>query len=74
MKKSEAQKRITKEQFSRQAIPFANAAIVKSDDLLGKIVRMAEVTAEDTTLDVACGPGLLVCGFAPLVCQATALI
>ncbi len=70
MKKSEAQKRITKEQFTRQAIPFANAAIVKSDDLLGKIVRMAEVTAEDTTLDVACGPGLLVCGFAPLVCQA----
>lgn len=61
------------DQFTRQAIPFSTAAPIQNDDLLNRIVRSAKATASDTSLDIACGPGLLVCAFAPVVRHATGI-
>ena len=52
------------DQFSRQAVPFATAPTIRNEDALNRIVQMAESGRDDTVLDVACGPGLLVCAFA----------
>src|SRR5258708_32761514 len=52
------------DQFTRQAVPFANARTIRSDDALNRIVQIAGAGPDDTTLDVACGPGLLACAFA----------
>ncbi|HEX4019869.1 MAG TPA: class I SAM-dependent methyltransferase [Acidobacteriaceae bacterium] len=61
------------DQFTRQAVPYSNAAPIQNDDLLNRIVRIAKATANDTSLDVACGPGLLVCAFASVVQHATGI-
>ncbi len=52
------------DQFTRQAVPFANARTIRSEDALNRIVQTAGAGPDDTTLDVACGPGLLACAFA----------
>jgi SAM-dependent methyltransferase len=61
------------DQFTRQAVPFANAAPIRNQDALDRIVRMAGAGVADTVLDVACGPGLLVCAFARVVAHATGI-
>lgn len=50
-------------QFSQQAIPFA--ALPGHSQSLQMLIEMSNVTATDTVLDVACGPGLVACEFAP---------
>jgi ubiquinone/menaquinone biosynthesis C-methylase UbiE len=52
------------DQFTRQAVPFASAQSIRSDEVLNRIVQIAETGPKDTVLDVACGPGLLACAFA----------
>ena len=59
------------DQFTRQAVPFATAPAIRNQEALDRIVRMASAGADDTVLDVACGPGLLVCAFATVVKHAT---
>lgn len=61
------------DQFTRQAVPFANAPAIRNQEALNRIVQMAHAGAEDTVLDVACGPGLLVCAFARVVKHATGI-
>lgn len=61
------------DQFTRQAEPFARAQAIRSPEALEHIVRMAQAGPEDTVLDVACGPGLLACAFARVVCHTTGL-
>jgi ubiquinone/menaquinone biosynthesis C-methylase UbiE len=58
------------DQFTRQASPFANAPAIRNQEALRRIVAMAEAGGDDTALDVACGPGLLVCAFAKVVRHA----
>jgi Xaa-Pro aminopeptidase len=52
------------DQFTRQAVPFATAAPIRDAAALQLLVDAAGTTAEDTVLDVACGPGLVACAFA----------
>jgi ubiquinone/menaquinone biosynthesis C-methylase UbiE len=52
------------DQFSRQAVPFSNAAAIRDERALQLIVDAARAGADDTVLDVACGPGLVACAFA----------
>lgn len=59
------------DQFTRQAVPFAASKIIRNQEMLDRIVHMAEPRPDDTVLDVACGPGLLACAFAHVVRQAT---
>ena len=58
------------DQFTRQAVPFATAPAIRNQEALDRIVRMANAGSDDTVLDVACGPGLLVCAFATVVKHA----
>src|SRR5947209_4226544 len=61
------------DQFTRQAAPFAAAAPIRNEEALNQIVRAAGAGPDDTLLDVACGPGLLVCAFAKVVLHATGI-
>jgi SAM-dependent methyltransferase len=61
------------DQFTRQAVPFATAAPIRNQEALDRMVRMADAGPSDTVLDVACGPGLLVCAFARVVSHATGI-
>jgi ubiquinone/menaquinone biosynthesis C-methylase UbiE len=59
------------DQFTRQAVPFSAAAPIRNEEALQRIVRVANAGLADTVLDVACGPGLLACAFAPVVREVT---
>jgi len=61
------------DQFTRQAVPFASAQAIRNQEALERIVKMAEAGPEDTSLDVACGPGLLACAFARVVRHAVGI-
>ena len=61
------------DQFTRQAEPFAQAQAIRNQEALDRIVKLAEAGPEDTSLDVACGPGLLACAFARVVRYAVGL-
>ena len=52
------------DQFTRQADVFANAPPITDERALDLLVRTVGAMREDTVLDVACGPGLVVCAFA----------
>src|SRR3954463_13481851 len=55
---------IVVDQFTRQATPFANSAAMRDEDALRLLVEVSGADADDTVLDVACGPGLVVAAFA----------
>ena len=61
------------DQFSRQATVFSTAPTITDEDALRMIVDAAGPTPDDRLLDVACGPGLVVCAFAPHVREATGI-
>lgn len=50
------------EQFTQQAIPFAQ--LPGHLDSLDLLLELSRPTAEDSVLDLACGPGLVACAFA----------
>src|SRR5437870_7624601 len=61
------------EQFTKQAIPFSTAPGIQDREALALLVEAARAGADDTVLDVACGPGLVVCAFAAVVQHATGI-
>jgi SAM-dependent methyltransferase len=61
------------DQFTRQATVFSTAPAITDEEALGMIVRAAWPGPGDRLLDVACGPGLVVCAFAPYVREATGI-
>ncbi len=61
------------DQFTRQAVPFATASAIKDEEALRQIVEFVGAGPADTVLDVACGPGLVVCAFARVVRHATGI-
>jgi len=61
------------DQFTRQAVPFSTAPAIRNQEALQRIVEMAGAGVDDTVLDVACGPGLLVCAFAKVARHATGI-
>ena len=62
-----------RDQFTRQAVPFASAAEIRNEEWLTRIVDMAQAGPTDTVLDVACGPGLLACAFARVTKHVTGI-
>ncbi len=54
-------------------MPFATAPSIKDEAALKLIVEFSGAGASDTVLDVACGPGLVVCAFARVVRHATGI-
>jgi ubiquinone/menaquinone biosynthesis C-methylase UbiE len=61
------------DQFTRQATPFATAPGIRDEAALRLIVGCSRAGGEDTVLDVACGPGLVVAAFARVVRHATGI-
>lgn len=61
------------DQFTQQAVPFSNAPSIASEEALRVLVEASGATADDTVLDVACGPGLVVRAFAAVVRRATGI-
>src|SRR5713226_5161704 len=61
------------DQFSRQAVPFSTSPGIKDEQALRLIVELSGAGPEDLVLDVACGGGIVVCAFAPVVRQATGI-
>lgn len=59
------------DQFTRQAVPFSKMA--EHAHALDQMRALAAVRTDDTVLDVACGPGLVACAFAPHVRQVTGI-
>jgi len=67
----EDQKIVILDQFTKQARPFATAAAMKDKRALELLLASTNAGAEDTVLDVACGPGIVVCAFAEITQHAT---
>src|SRR4029077_15766961 len=61
------------DQFTRQATVFSTAPTITDEEALGMIIRAARPTPGARLLAVACGPGLVVCAFAPCVREATGI-
>ncbi len=59
------------DQFTRQAVLFAERN--KLEESLPLMLRFSGVSANDTVLDVACGPGIIACGFAALAGRVTGI-
>jgi ubiquinone/menaquinone biosynthesis C-methylase UbiE len=59
------------EQFSKQAIPFTK--MPGHLDAIEMLMEMADLRREDTVLDIACGPGLVLCEFAKIATEATGI-
>jgi ubiquinone/menaquinone biosynthesis C-methylase UbiE len=58
-------------QFSQQAVPFAELpGHLQSMQML---IEMSSVSSADVVLDVACGPGLVACEFAPYAKHVTGI-
>src|SRR5437764_14091779 len=64
---------IVVDQFTRQAEPFANSAAMRDDDALRLLVESSGAGVDDTVLDVACGPGLVVAAFARICRHASGI-
>ena len=61
------------DQFTRQALPFSTAPGIRDEAALQLLVETSGAGPEDTVLDVACGPGLVVSAFARVVRHATGI-
>lgn len=59
------------DQFTRQAATFAERHA--HTDPLERMLRLAGVAAEDTVLDLGCGPGIVSCAFAEKAHHVTGL-
>ncbi|HEX3985145.1 MAG TPA: methyltransferase domain-containing protein [Acidobacteriaceae bacterium] len=61
------------DQFTRQAAQFAHSPAARNEDIVERILRLAQLSPADTALDVASGPGVLACALARHVHHATGI-
>lgn len=61
------------DQFTRQAAQFAHSPAARNEEIVERILRLAEAGPADTALDVACGPGVLACALARRVRHANGI-
>ena len=61
------------DQFSKQAVPFANMLAHSNEESTKLLIKMSKLNQNDTVLDVACGPGLLACALAPYAQKVTGI-
>jgi ubiquinone/menaquinone biosynthesis C-methylase UbiE len=72
-KTHDEQRRLIIEQFTKQAVPFAQMPIHNGEDTNRLVIETAGVGSEDTVLDVACGPGLITCAVAKVARHVTGI-
>jgi SAM-dependent methyltransferase len=71
--RAEEQRRLILDQFTRQAVPFAEMPAHSNEESLRLLTEMAQVGPGDDVLDVACGPGLVACPLAELARHVTGI-
>jgi SAM-dependent methyltransferase len=71
--KAAEQRRLILDQFTRQAVPFAEMPAHSNEESLRLGIDLAQIGPEDTVLDVACGPGLVACPLAEVARHVTGL-
>ena len=54
-------------------MPFSEAPAIRDEAALRLLVELVGAGPQDTVLDVACGPGLVVCAFAGVARHATGI-
>src|SRR3954452_10544303 len=69
----DAQRRLILDQFTRQAVPFAQMPAHSNEESVKLLVDLARIGSEDTVLDVACGPGLIACSLAEMARHVTGI-
>ena len=67
------QRRLIVEQFTKQAVPFAEMPIHDGEDTNRLVIETAGIGPDDTVLDVACGPGLITCAVANVARHVTGI-
>jgi ubiquinone/menaquinone biosynthesis C-methylase UbiE len=70
---TEQHKQLILEQFTRQAVPFAEMPAHSGEETNRMVIEMAEIGSADTVLDVACGPGLIACDAASIARHVTGI-
>jgi ubiquinone/menaquinone biosynthesis C-methylase UbiE len=71
--RTEEQRRLILDQFTKQAVPFAEMPAHSDAESLRLLIDMARIGPEDTVLDVACGPGLVACPLAEVARHVTGI-
>ena len=71
--RAEEQRRLILDQFTRQAVPFAEMPAHSNDEANRLLIDLAGIGPADTVLDVACGPGLIACALAEVARHVTGL-
>lgn len=61
------------DQFTKQAIPFANLAAHSHEEAFKLLVALSDAGQKDVVLDIACGPGLLACELAKATSRVTGI-
>jgi ubiquinone/menaquinone biosynthesis C-methylase UbiE len=59
--RAEEQRRLILDQFTKQAVPFAEMPAHSNEESIRLLIDMAQTGPEDDVLDVACGPTLVAC-------------
>ena len=67
------QQRLIVEQFTKQAVPFAEMPHHNDEDTNRLVIKTAGIGPDDTVLDVACGPGLITCAVAGVARHVTGI-
>lgn len=62
--RQDEQRRLIVDQFTKQAVPFSQMPHHNDEDTNRLVIETAGIGADDTVLDVACGPGLITCAVA----------
>lgn len=70
---ADQQRRLIIEQFTKQAIPFAEMPHHNDEDTNRLVIETAGIGSNDTVLDVACGPGLITTATARVARQVTGI-
>ena len=72
-KKQDSHNELIMDQFTKQAIPFANMLGHSNEEATKLFIRTVSMNHQDTVLDVACGPGLLACALAQYAQHVTGI-
>ena len=65
--------RLIVEQFSRQAVPFAEMPIHSNEEADRLVLKTVGISPKDAVLDIACGPGLITCVIAQVARHVTGI-
>jgi len=73
MRPGRTHQQITIDQFTQQAAPFSQSPGHTNEESLRLLIEIAQLSGDDTVLDVACGTGMVACAFAAIANHVTGI-